>query len=190
MSFLARFRVLTKLVAIVVLLSAIAGGITWLGVSSLKSLSDATDRMESTAEQAVIAQRAVASLLAMNRTEFHLSTDPRPENRKSAQALIDEEAKMLLDQLRTLNERVVRPEHKAMLAEIQAAWEAYQKELDGTFQAASAVRNFQMTAEMDQLRKKALSSATVANKLREKLSALADGYHKEVKRESSEATDE
>ena len=190
MSFLARFRVLTKLVAIVVLLAAIASGITWLGISSLKSLSDATDKMESTAEQAVIAQRAVASLLAMNRTEFHLSTDPRPENRKSAQATIDEEAKLLLGQLKTLNEKVVLPKHKAELAKIKSAWEDYQKEIEGTFQAASAVKNFQMTAEMDQLRKKALSSASVANKLREKLSALADGYHKEVKRVSSEATNE
>ncbi len=35
MSFLARFRVLTKIIAVVMLLSALAAGITWLGIHSL-----------------------------------------------------------------------------------------------------------------------------------------------------------
>ena len=37
MSFLARFRILTKILAVILLLSAVAGGITFLGVNSLKS---------------------------------------------------------------------------------------------------------------------------------------------------------
>ena len=79
MSFLARFRILTKSLAVVALLSSIAIGITWLGVTSLKSLSDATDVMELVGAQSVMAQRLAVNLMAMNRAEFQLSTDPRPE---------------------------------------------------------------------------------------------------------------
>ncbi len=39
MSFLARFRMLTKILAVVMLLSMLAAGITWLGVSALSSSS-------------------------------------------------------------------------------------------------------------------------------------------------------
>ena len=67
MSFLARFRVLPKILAVIALLSLIAGGITVLGVTSLKSLSDATDRMEIMGSQATMAQRLSVNLLAMNR---------------------------------------------------------------------------------------------------------------------------
>ena len=88
MSFLARFRVLTKLGAIVVLLSMVAAGITWLGVNSLKSLSDATDHMETTAKLSSAAQHLVVNLLAMNRAEFQLATDPRPASRQAAQKSI------------------------------------------------------------------------------------------------------
>ena len=40
MSFLARFRVLTKIVAVVVLLSAVAIGITFLGITSLNQIAN------------------------------------------------------------------------------------------------------------------------------------------------------
>jgi methyl-accepting chemotaxis protein len=40
MALLARFQILTKIIAVVVLLSALAAGITWLGVHSLSSLNN------------------------------------------------------------------------------------------------------------------------------------------------------
>jgi hypothetical protein len=39
MSFLGRFRVLTKILAIVVSLSAITIGLAWLGITSLSALT-------------------------------------------------------------------------------------------------------------------------------------------------------
>ena len=84
MSLLSRFRILTKLIAVVVVLSAISAVITWLGVSSLKSLSEATDHMELVAAQSTMAQRLSVNLLAINRAEFQISTDPRVESRAAA----------------------------------------------------------------------------------------------------------
>jgi methyl-accepting chemotaxis protein len=39
MSFLARFRILTKIPAIVLLMAAVAGSISWLGITALGSLT-------------------------------------------------------------------------------------------------------------------------------------------------------
>lgn len=190
MSLLANFRVLTKILAVVILMTAIATGTTWLGVSSLKSLSDATDRMELTASQAVMAQRLAVNLLAVNRAEFQMSTDPRPENKKAAQEMVKSESKVFLQRIQWFKEKIKRPEISAQVAEVEADWAAYQKGLTDTFRAADAVTSFQMTAEMDRLRKEAVSSGEVANKVRVKLRALAEGLDKDVARVSTDATNE
>lgn len=190
MSFLARFRVLTKILALVVLLSVVSVGITWLGVSSLKSLSDATDRMELVAAQATMAQRLAVNLTVLNRAEFKLSTDPRPENRKEVGQIIEAETKLFKERLQWFKEKAQRPAVKAQLAQIESDWDAYQKELAGTLHAAEAVTNFQMSAELDRLRKEAESSAVVANKVRTQLRSMADGLDKDVATVSSDATAE
>ena len=190
MSFLARFRVLTKLGAIVILLSAVAAGITWLGVSSLKSLSDATDHMESTAKLSSAAQRLVVNLLAMNRAEFQLATDPRPASRQATQKIFDSESKQFADELNWLKGKNLTPELKASVADIEADWGAYQKELSQTVSAASAVTSFQDNPQVAKVRNEALSSAQVAEKVRGKLRTLADGLDKEVTQASAAATSE
>jgi methyl-accepting chemotaxis protein len=190
MSLLANFRVLTKILAVVILMTAVATGITWIGVSSLKSLSDATDRMELTASQAVMAQRLAVNLLAINRAEFQLSTDPRPENKKAAQATVDSESKVFAQRIQWFKEKIKRPEIRAQITDVESDWAIYQKELAVTFRAADAVTNFQMTAEMDKLRKEVLASGELANKVRTKLRALTERLDEDVARVSSDATSE
>jgi methyl-accepting chemotaxis protein len=190
MSFLTNLRVLTKILSIILLLSAVAAGITVLGVSSLKSLSDATDRMETVAAQAVMSQRLSVNLLAVNRAESQLATDPRPENRKLVRDTIEAESKLFMERLQWFQKSATRPHIKAALAELESDWLAYKKEIEGTFRAADAVTDVKISAEMDQLRKEALSSAEVANKTRVKLRTLAEGLDKDVSKVSDDATNE
>jgi methyl-accepting chemotaxis protein len=190
MSFLARFRVLTKVAAIIAILAAITGVITWLGVNSLKSLSDATDKIELIGAQSTMAQRLSVNLLVLNRTEFHLSTDPRPENRKAAQQSIDAERKSFVERLQWFKDKADSSEVKAKLAELEADWNEYQKELAQTVRAAESVTNFQENPEMAKLRKEAISSAAVANRVREKLHSFAAVFDKKVAEISDQATQE
>ena len=187
MSFLARFRILTKSLAVVALLSSIAIGITWLGVTSLKSLSDATDVMELVGAQSVMAQRLAVNLMAMNRAEFQLSTDPRPETLNQVKKVIENETKLFRERFQWFKDKAVRPEIKAQLEKLQTQWNNYEKELDGTFRAAEAVHDFKMTEEMDRLRKEALSSAELANSVRAQLSELAESLDKRVATVSADA---
>lgn len=190
MSFLSRFRVLTKIFSVVVLLSAISGGIAWLGASSLKSLSDATDRMELVASQATMTQRLAVNLMVLNRAEFSLSTDPRPENRKRVEQVVETESKVFVQRLQWFKEKAQRPAVKAQLREIESEWEAYRKEVAGTLRAADAVTNVQMSAELERLRKEAESSSVVANKVRAQLRAMAEQLDKDVATVSADATAE
>jgi methyl-accepting chemotaxis protein len=190
MSILARFKVLTKIVSVVMLLAMVASAIAWLGITSLKSLSEATDRMEVVSSQSTMAQRLSVNLLAINRAEFQVSTDPRPESIKAAQDAVTAESKLFQERFQWLKEKATRPQVKAKLSELEADWANYQKELDGTFRAAAAVTNFQMTEELDRLRKEAMSSAQLANKVRGNLRMLAEGLDKDVETVSNDATAE
>jgi len=190
MSILARFKVLTKIVAVVMLLAMVASAIAWLGITSLKSLSEATDRMEVVSSQSTMAQRLSVNLLAINRAEFQVSTDPRPESIKAAQETVASESKLFQERFQWLKDKATRPHVRAKLTELETEWNTYQKELNGTFRAAAAVTNFQMTEELDRLRKEAMASAELANKVRLNLRTLADGLDKDVESVSNDATAE
>src|SRR5208282_5859183 len=94
MSFLARFRILTKILAIVVLMTAVAGGISWLGLRALGSLNDAADNIKVASKRALTAARANQNILAISRSEFRAALDPREQNRSEARKVADEQIKL------------------------------------------------------------------------------------------------
>ena len=86
MSFLARFRILTKILAIVVVMAAVAAGISFLGIHALASLNDGADNMKFAAQRALDAARANQNVIALNRAEFRVALDPTAENRADCAA--------------------------------------------------------------------------------------------------------
>jgi len=66
MSFLAHFRILTKILAIVVVMAAVAAGISFLGIHALASLNDGADNMKFAAQRALDAARANQNVIALN----------------------------------------------------------------------------------------------------------------------------
>ena len=88
MALLAKFRVLTKVLAIIFVLSLITGVMAWLGISSLHSVSERSDTMARSAERALLATRANNNVLTMNGAEFRSALDPRDENRLAARSVL------------------------------------------------------------------------------------------------------
>ena len=189
MSFLARFRVLTKILSVVVLLSAISVGLTWLGVSSLKSLSDATDIMEAASGRALAAAQLNQDVIAINRAEYRVGVDPRVENRAAARKVVEERMKLL-------NERLLQiaktPDEQAqkLLTGVKEVWTRYQPEIEDTFKTADAIKNFQMTAELERLRDSIATSRVVAEQLQKAAGDVANRLDARVREVSAEATDE
>ena len=92
MFLLARFRVLPKILAIIVFMAAIATVIAWVGTSALKQINGNADNMAAAAKRSLEAARASHNVLAMNRSEFRSALDPRPENRDVARKSIETRA--------------------------------------------------------------------------------------------------
>jgi len=189
MSFLSRFKILTKILAVILLLSTITGGVAVLGINALKSLSHATDRMEASASRAMLAQQLAVNLVTMSRAEFQMSTDPREESRAAARRTIDNETKLFRERLQAFGSRSTA-DTQHYVTELEEGWGHYQKGLEGTYRAAEAVTDFKMGEQMERLRDATEASAKVANKLRARLREFSETLQKHVQDESVAATDE
>jgi methyl-accepting chemotaxis protein len=173
MSFLARFRVLTKILAIIVFMATIATVIAWVGTSALKQLNSNADNMAAAAKRSLEAARANQSVLAINRAEFRSALDPRPENRDAARKVIEDNIKQLEERVADLsknrNEKI-----RAMMPEVKTALAAYQKVMSSTLGLVDAASDTKLSDTTQRLRDAAMVSRGAAEALQAKFSAVAD----------------
>jgi methyl-accepting chemotaxis protein len=170
-------------------MGAIASTITWLGIMSLKSLSDATDRMEAEASRALVAGHIYQNVTALNRAEYSLGVDPRAENRTQTRKFVDEKIKLLQDQLAELG-NTEDLQAKQLLQAVHEHWKKYQPQIEDTFSKAQAVKNFQMTDEMQRLRDSIESSHAQAEKLQDAARSVAERLRNRVHELSDDANNE
>jgi methyl-accepting chemotaxis protein len=179
MSFLARFRALTKILAIVVLMSAIAIGITWVGVSALDTLNTGADNMKRASQRALVGARANLNVLALSRAEYRVALDARPESRTALRKIVDEQLKLLKERMENINQ--TRDEKaRAMLPAVRDALAEYEKDLEATFRIADGVKEVQSSEQTELLREAAGKSRAVAQKLQAALGAVSDRLSERV----------
>jgi predicted PurR-regulated permease PerM len=118
MHFLGRFRILTKILAIVALLSGIAGLMAYLGISALAELSEKADQMPTAASRALLAARANQNVIALNRAEFRSALDPRDEDPLAVREMIEAPLKQHQERFEEVS-KTVDEKAKALLAETQ-----------------------------------------------------------------------
>ena len=164
MSFLANFRVLTKVLAIICVLSLITGIMAWLGISSLHSVSDRAGTMARSAERALLATRANNNVVAMNRAEFRSALDPRDENRLAARATIDEQLKQLDERLAEVS-KTSDEKTQALLPAVRSALSAYQSQMKQTLQSVDDAKSTELTQSAAGLRDVAMKSRAAAEAL-------------------------
>ncbi|MBS0536552.1 MAG: MCP four helix bundle domain-containing protein [Proteobacteria bacterium] len=189
MSFLANFRVLTKLLAIIILLSAATAVVTVLATSSLKSLSEATVTMEAASAQALEAAHLGQIVTAINRAEYRVGVDPRPENRAAAKQAVDARIKELGERMARL-EKAEDAKTKQNLSAVRELWKAYAPAVEGTFKIAEGIKETSMTGEREHLRDSIVASEAVAEKLQAAAKLTAEQLHQRVRADSARATDE
>ncbi len=179
MSFLARFRVLTKVLAVIVLMAIVACSISWIGMHALETLNKGADNMSYAAKRALEAARANQNVIAMNRAEFRVAVDPRAENRAEVHKVIEEQMKLLherLDDVATTRDT----QAKAMLPGIKEAISVYEKEIAETLRLADAVKDVQVNNQTERLRDAAMKSRAAAEDVRAKVAAVADRLNSRV----------
>ncbi|GGK43342.1 methyl-accepting chemotaxis protein [Salinarimonas ramus] len=189
MHVLARFRITTKILSVIAILSAIALVISAVAITSLASLSRATDVMEAYSERAILAARVNTSMLAVGREQFRLVADPRPEARNQARAQLERELDLLGTRLAEL-ESASTAEHGALLQAIRADLTAYERGLQAVFAAAERITSVDASAEMEALRTAAGRNSAIADDLRNRTREIADLLSDRVESASAEASAE
>ena len=66
MSLLARVKIMTEILAVIMLLAAVAAGTSWLGIRAMSSMNDDAETMASTAKRALEGARASTSLITLS----------------------------------------------------------------------------------------------------------------------------
>lgn len=186
---MARFRILTKILAIIAVLSLITGVMAWLGVSSLHSVSDRSDTMKRSAERALLATRANNNVVSLNRAEFRSAIDPRDENRLAARVVIDEQIKQLEERLaeiaKTGDEKTL-----ALLPAVRSALAAYQAQLKQTLHSIDEAKSADISQSATKLRDAAMKSQTAAEDLRVAIRAVATRMDERVVENNKAAEEE
>ena len=189
MSFLARFRVLTKIISIVMLMAAIAAGISWLGVHALGSLNDGADEMSRASRRALTAARANQNVLVLSRSEFRAVLDPRQENRQQVRTIVDEQLKQLNDRIEDIGK--TRDEQaRALLPAVKESWSAYQQSMENTYRLLDGVKDAKLDEITERLHGAAMNSQAAAEELQTNMRAVATRLSERVDDFSRAAADE
>ena len=189
MSFLARFRVLTKILVVIILMSGIATGMSWLGIHALSSLNDGADNMNVAARRMLKGARANQNVIAINRAQFGLALDPGPQNRAEVRKVIDAEMKVYRERIEDVG--TTRDEQaKAMLPAVDEAMTAYAKEVEDMFRLADGVKDVPSSEQSVQLRDSVARSRATAERLKASIARVVDRLNDRVDYFSKSATEE
>ncbi len=189
MSLLARFKIITKMLAVILVLAAVAAGTSWLGIHTMASMNAGADNMSFAAQRALEAARTNQAVIALNRSEFRIALDPSPENRSAVHGLIEQQMKSFNDQFAGVNK--TRDEQaKSLLPAVTAAMAEYQHDLQNTLALADGAKNVQLSETTLQLRDSVMKSRDAANKLQSSVKAVSDRLIERVEYFAKDASDE
>jgi len=189
MHFLGRFRILSKILGIVLLLCGIGAAIAWIGVSALSDLSEKAGVMSTAAKRALLAARANQNVIALNRAEFRSALDPRDDNRLAARDVINAQLKQYQERFDEVSQT---PDEKAktLLPGVREAFSAYKSQMDTTLAAVDAEKSAKLSDSADKLRDTAMKSRAAAENLQGKMRELADRLNARVEEKSKEAREQ
>jgi methyl-accepting chemotaxis protein len=189
MSLLARVKIITKILAVIMLLAAVAAGTSWLGVRAMSSMNDDAETMASAAKRALEAARASTSLITLSSAEFQVALDPRPENRAIVHKLVDEQIKLFKERVEDFSK--TRDEKtRAMMPAIKEAMAAYETEMEKTLRLADETKDVQLSEQVERLRTSAMSGQVAAVKLRTEIRAAAQQLDDRVNEFAKQASEE
>jgi methyl-accepting chemotaxis protein len=189
MSLLARFRVLTKILAVIILMGSVTCVLSWTAIHALGSLNNDAAKMRSAARRALIGARANQNVIALNRAEFRVALDPRPENRAEVHQTVTEQLKLLNDRLedvgRTTDENV-----RTMLLGVKTALSEYEKDLNKTLGLADSARDVELSEQTERMRGSAMMSRAAADKLQAAVRAISEQLDHDVEHLAKAADEE
>lgn len=187
---LSSFKISTKIFFIIGLLLAISGVIAVTAMTSLKSLSDATDEMQLASNEAFTAARLRQGVIALNRAEYQIAANPLVDFVASTKATTNdlrEQFGQRLSEIKgTADDRQVE-----LLAQVEQAYDTYLKNLGSTLAAAEAAGGqVEVSGQQERIIAEALSSQADAKALEDAIISYSEYTNDKVTRLSAAATTE
>jgi len=186
MKFMGRFRILTKVLSIVALLSVVSVTIAWLAIAALGDLNEKADTMASAAKRALLAARTNQNVIALNRAEFRSALDPSDENRLAVREIIATQLKQYEERFAEVSQ-TRDDQAKAMLPDVRNAFAAYKAQLDKTLAVVDGEKSAAVSESAMRLRQSAMQSRAAAEELQAKVRAVADRLNSRVEEKAKEA---
>ena len=188
MPFLARFKVLTKILAIVVFMATIAVGLSWVSISALGTLDQGSTEMNRASKRALTGARANQNVLALNSAEFRIALDPRPENVVEGKKVIDEQLKSFEERLENLSQ-TRDDQARAMLPAVHQALAEYKQDMENTLRIAGSAKDVHLDEQTVGLRDAAMKSRAAAEQLQAAVRAVSNRLIERVDGFSKAASD-
>lgn len=182
---LGSYRIGTKVLAVILFLGLVAGGIATGGIVSMRLLNEATEAIEHTGQQTLLSARMRQNILALNRGEFRLALDS--QNFNEAVAFIEEQRKELQDRLDAATASVVEPQIGATLEAFKSSTNDYLTTLDATIALARRNQNAEMTDTQRQLLTQVMESRLKASAAEEAAVAFTKAVADKSERVTNEA---
>jgi methyl-accepting chemotaxis protein len=188
-SLLARFKIITKVLVVIMLLAAVAVGTSWLGIRAMSSMNIDAETMSSTAKRALEAARASTSVITLSSAEFQIALDPRPENRAAVHKVVDEQKRLFNERFedfaKTRDEKT-----RSMVPAIRETMAAYEKGLENTLRLADETKDVQLADQVERLRASAANNQIAAGKLRADMRTVVEQLDARVNQFAKQASDE
>jgi methyl-accepting chemotaxis protein len=189
MPLLARVKVITKILAVILLLAGVAVSISWLGIAAMGTLKQDADNMSLSARRALTAAQANQNVIVLSRSEFRIALDPSPENRQAVHEVVDEQTRQFNQRLNDLaNTRDERA--KSLLPAVKDALADYRKAMQDTLNLADGTKDVQLSETTMRLRDSAMKGRAAAEKLQGSIRAVSDRLIERVDNYTKQASDE
>lgn len=189
MHLLGRFRILPKILAIVVMLATMMAALSYIAITALAVQNENAERMAAGAKRTLEAARARQRVLALNRAEFQRALDPTSQDPKAARKAADE----MLAQFRDLMNSVGKTgdsKVQAMLPGVQESLASYERLLNETISSTDAASSQKVTESAAKLRLTIQKSEAAAEKLSSEVKAVAEELEDRVQEFSRKTSDE
>jgi methyl-accepting chemotaxis protein len=176
---MGRFRILPKILAIILLLAGALALTAYVSISALREQNENAEVMMSAGKRSLAAVRASQNIISMNSAEFRSALDPRDENRLEARKVIEEQLKLFNERFEVVA-KTSDAEARALVPGVREAFAVYQQNQKATLAAIDAASSAKLTDSAEKLRGDVMKSYVAAETLRTKLRAVVDRLSKRV----------
>ncbi|HEV2675837.1 MAG TPA: methyl-accepting chemotaxis protein [Aliidongia sp.] len=172
---LSTFRIKTKLLFIVLLVSAVSIVTTTIAIVATKQLSVSAHAIGEDGVKAVRGTRMAQDIMQINRSEFRLAVDPSSETFASVKQSIGNLRQQFEKRVAQLKDGAGARQLQ-VLAEADAGYQTYVKDIDALFHTVEQVsKTIELTDSQKAIRNEALKGRADAEKLLATLKGFADG---------------